>query len=195
MYFTLEAHNARLKELVELKPNALTVVSYGLYAGVLDDGRDAHAWGKKFASNTHLFLDSLKDIPTTITVGLPPPSNCSKKASIVPCPHCQQNYLKGLRRMWHHQKAWSNITWKVCVESHMKAYVFSYPRKTVAIVGGRNLTDSNWHDFTMEVVGEKAEQIRDHCNEFSSNCLPMNGETLKKIAVEFGLPLQQAATC
>ena len=187
MYFTLEEHNARLQELVLEGPKDLTIISYGLYAGVLDDGRDAHSWGKKFASNTHLFLDSLKDIPTTITVGLPPPSNCTGKAGS--CPHCQEKYLKGLRRLWWHNQTWPSITWKVCLESHMKAWVFSYRRKTIALVGGRNLTDSSWHDFTMEVVGEKAEQIKKHCDEYAEKCGNMNGETLKAIAASFKLPI------
>lgn len=192
MYFTLKEHNTRLQQLVNDQPKEIVIVSYGLYAGILDDGRDAHSWGKKFTSNTHLFLDSLKGIPTQIAVGLPPPSNCFTKKEGV-CPHCQEKYLKGLRRLWHHHKMWPDINWRVCLESHMKAWVFTYRKKTIAIIGGRNLTDSDWHDFTMEIVGEKAEDIKWHCEEFVEGCLPMNSANLKKIAVDFKLPISTAA--
>lgn len=146
-----EKHYDYLDDCVAAKPKTVAIASFGLYAGVLADGRDTHTWGPKYQSRTRDFLESLRSVPSVkILVGLGDFRSC--RGPVNRCRDCERKYALDLMRHMNHREVFPEFSWRVSFQLHLKCALFTYPNSTVrGLAGGRNLTNSVWADVSVEL--------------------------------------------
>ena len=180
MYVTSEEHFDQLLKLVADGPKHVCISTYGIYAGILDDGRDATEWGKKYANKVHDFLDAFgKGIKVQIAVGLAPFNSCQGKNL---CEDCWLKYENLAARLLQHAKKWPKISWKFGVGFHLKCFLFHFSDRelrsshedptfrSVGIGGGRNLSNSDWDDLTFDLTREQIIVVQRQFNKIWKKC-------------------------
>lgn len=88
-------------------------------------------------------LESLNAKDTSILVGVPGFKSCTDYPHR--CKACLTKHKKSLSRLVQLREHYKNIKWSFVKESHAK---FAVGAPTV-IIGGRNLSDSRFHDITV----------------------------------------------
>jgi len=162
---TLDDH---YKELIKLahKAEVVNIFTFGIYAGILDDGRDTTEWGPKFRNQTHEFLDLLVELKcdTTITVGVPWFNSCTKEEV---CIDCISKFRAGLTRINNTVKHWDgDFDWFFTSKLHAKAFLFFDEENPVGVVtGGRNLCDSTWDDLSFTLPMKQVEVLEETLGE------------------------------
>jgi len=155
MFITQKDHNQYLKKLIIEKPDEVMIATYNIYAGILHDGEDAHSWGEKYHSDAHEILDMLCDCKRVrIIVGTPPLSLC--KAG---CEDCIAKQYKSATRLSKHALKWPKYQWKYTGDFHLKCYLFKKDGIMKGVIGGRNLSDSNWVDVTFNIDDKHCKVI------------------------------------
>jgi len=146
MIFTdTESHNGALKQMAKRKPQAISIATYNIYAGILHDGEDSHQWDDdKYKNGAHEFLDLITTIQDVrILVGISPMILCKKL-----CEDCIADGYKRAMRLVKHKEKWPRFQWRFTDSFHFKCYLFHYKSGDVGVGGGRNLSNSNWVDMS-----------------------------------------------
>jgi hypothetical protein len=146
MIFTdTESHISALKQMARRKPEAISIATYNIYAGILHDGEDTTEWeDDKFRNQAHEFLDAIAKIQgVRILVGISPLIMCKKL-----CEDCLADGYKRAVRLVKHKERWPRFEWRFTDSFHFKCYLFHYKNGDVGVGGGRNLSNSDWTDMS-----------------------------------------------
>lgn len=179
MFLTLDEHCEFLKSQIALKPVSVRISTFGLYAGILDDGRDTAEWGKRYISKTRGVIDAMSEVQDVrILLGIPAFFSCK---GALHCEDCKTKYLKQLRRHVRHQRKWSQFDWRFSRESHLKSYLFFFKDRVTGVAGGRNLVDSEWTDVTFPLDKQQISRILPMIDAEWATAQPLNAETMKTV--------------
>jgi len=133
------------------------ISTYGIYAGITHYGQDLNGQSSKYTAYAKEFLDSLIGVSkVNIVVGLYPYSSCK---GTVRCVYCESRYVRGLLRLSSHKDHFSSFKWRVKPNNHLKSVLAIKDNSFEGIVGGRNLSDSNWNDLTFRLEPEDAKEV------------------------------------
>jgi len=160
IFETAEDHYSYLGTLVAEKPQFALISSYGIYAGITHEGANLNLIkGRETLSDK--FLNSLQGVQKVcILVGVNKFLNCN---GFVPCQHCQRTYYRYLLRLLSHKEHYTQFLWRASQCSHAKCSLFVYKKDGVTyykgVIGGRNLNDSNWLDYSFSIEGEDAASL------------------------------------
>lgn len=152
MFVTNAEHNKFITDCVAASPDHIIISTFGLWAGLLYDGRDTREWGKKYHSDTREQLELMRAVPNVqILVGIADYFTCDLNKA--PCLSCEVKYIRGLFRLAAHIDAFPEFHWRISNNLHMKCALFFYGDKSVkGVAGGRNFSDSEWADITFEMT-------------------------------------------
>lgn len=157
IFAAIDDHFEYLSQLVSKGPKGVFLASFGMYAGILHDGRDTTTFGKNYQSLTRLFLDSIKNTPNVkLLIGLADYKSCNGKIS---CEHCERGYIYQMIRLLNHQELYSNFKWKVACKMHVKCSLFFYDSEISGVIGGRNLNDSDSFDMTFSIQSDACKSL------------------------------------
>lgn len=156
----------KMKEILDQNPLFVAASSFGIYAG-LSKNKDWHQLGGKFKSPIRRFLDEVnrRKIPAYLIIGPTIGEECS-----VDCPHCaERNNLRRLSLIQHVEQ-FPNIEILIVDKWHAKM-VFT---EKSAIIGGRNLSSSDWNDLSFytedpSVISELNEYFFTQWNNLKGN--------------------------
>lgn len=178
MFFTNQDHFGYLHDLLAKKPKHVVVSTFGIYASILDDGRDMLPKADSDGRLVRKFIEGLKEVPDVrILVGL------TKYFTPMPrpkaCVQCESRYVKTHIRAVNHAEKWPNYTWRFAHEHHLKATLCFYEDYVAGVAGGRNLTGSNWDDVTFELSFDQAKELYTHVNKVWKKALPIDSPNIQ----------------
>lgn len=188
LLFDLADHYNFLNNCVEEKPTAIRLGTYGLYAGIMPDGRDSRDWGAKYRSETRELLEKIKttDAKVKILVGQYEHKSCKGKSVV--CSDCERKYVLDLVRLMNHAEAFSGFKWRISTGIHLKCAIFTYPESNPSAirgqVGGRNLTDSQWADVSVELDKMSCIRVQEKFDELWEDALILNADRIGRIMEE-----------
>ncbi len=190
LLLTLEDHFKFLNDCVKLKPNRVRIATYGLYAGIMPDGRDSRDWGEKYRSETREFLEELRRVPNQpkvcMLVGNYEYKSCKGKKTA--CHDCEKQYVMGLVRLINHTEKFPEFKWRISSGSHVKSAIFSYDDGEVkGVAGGRNMTDSSWADVTVELDKMSIIRLEEHFDGIWKGAHLLNSDRIGTIMEEQGI--------
>lgn len=186
MFITTEDTYEQLYKWLKDKPTTVQISTFGIYAGILDSGKDIHEVGGKYSSQTHDLIDSLNEkTKVQVLVGVAPYRSCKDKGK-VHCQDCYEAYGKNITRILMHARRWPNIDWRFRSELHLKCTIFNWeggtPKGTIIkqeiLGGGRNLTDSDWADVSFNLPRNTHDAVTGYFNEQWSEALPITEENI-----------------
>lgn len=90
-------------------------------------------------------LEALNQHNTSIAVGVPSFKSCTDYPD--KCRACLSKHKKSLARLAQLRDHYKNIKWLYVKESHTKFAI----NGSTAIIGGRNLSDSKFHDVSVAI--------------------------------------------
>jgi len=180
MFITAEDHIKYLHELISQRPKNVYIATFNIFAGIMFDGADINNWGAKYNNEMHGVLDNLQDsrANTRILVGIPDLIPCRPG-----CESCLEKYVKLLTRTLKHAEKWA-FNWKYVERFHMKSYIFDYGDTIKGVVGGRNLTTSNYADLTFKIGADKCKVIRHIFNRHWDNSKEITQENINNTILE-----------
>lgn len=187
LLLTLEDHFKFLHECLNAKPNFVRVATYGLWAGIMPDGRDTREWGEQYRSETREFLEALRYVPKTrMLVGNYEYKSCKGKKTV--CTDCEKQYVMGLVRLINHAEKFPQFKWRISNGSHVKCVLFSYDNGDVkGVAGGRNMTDSSWADVTVELDKMSILRLEEHFDGIWKESHLLNNDRIGEIMEEQGI--------
>lgn len=159
IFYDIEKHYQYLISEVGKNPKSVIITSYGIYAGITQDGRDSTEWGDKFHLYSRDFLDIIAAIrDVRIIIGLPDYRSCKGSKS---CEDCEVSYVASLIKIYNHAEKFPRFKWRISTSSHLKSVLFIHedtgPKPNITgVIGGRNLNDSTWFDASYTIDGEKS---------------------------------------
>lgn len=181
-----DQYYSSLNDILDLKPVSVSVISYGLWAGILPDGRDVTEWGEKYKSKTHDLLHRMSQIENArVIVGSYEHKNCNKTV----CEHCEKKTALDLIRHLNHAQKFDTIDWKLTFKVHAKFMVFGFGNdRYMSIIGSRNLSDSSWVDIVVMTSQLNIAQglLAKFENVWESSRV-LTPDTLSDVFVEIGL--------
>jgi hypothetical protein len=181
MFLTQSEHSGFLFDCVARRPDKVLISTFGIYAGITYSGQDTTQWGEKYRLATRDLLESLrakgKHRPKVqMMVGVAEYKGCKGEKY---CKDCEIQYAKGLIRLVYHAEIFPDFEWRVSTQLHLKCAIFYYkagPPRGVA--GGRNFTDSDWADVTMELSDDQTAILAEHTIELWNNSPELNDKTI-----------------
>ena len=175
----LKEHYKTLSDFAT-EADEVLIASYGLYAGILGDGRDTTEWGYKYQNATHQFLDVIRDIDNVnIVIGLPPLIYCDENNK---CADCEKKYISNLERLLHTSQHWPSFNWRFTEELHMKFFgMFADEVPIGGLIGSRNLSDSTWFDVSFKLSGDELLKLREYFLNVFEKCEDVTRESIEKI--------------
>jgi hypothetical protein len=182
-------HFQYLNDCLDQSPDSVTVASYGLYAGILPDGRDVTTFGKKFESQTRNLMERMRTIHTVrMLIGLYEFKSCKGK---LPCLDCEKKYALDLIRHLNHAEAFPEFQWKVTSNSHIKCILFSKRMieangglRLMGLAGSRNFTDSSWEDISVSLDADSVLQLEQHIDKIWAESRALTGDTVNSVLEE-----------
>lgn len=191
LLLTLEDHFKFLNECVRAKPSYVQIATYGVWAGIMPDGRDSREWGEKYRSETREFLETLRCVPKVrMLVGNYEYKSCKGKTAgkVVPCKDCEKQYVMGLIRLVNHAEKFPEFKWRVSNGSHVKCALFYYDNGDVrGAAGGRNMTDSSWADVTVELDKMSVLRLGEHFDGIWKESSLLNNDRIGEIMERCGI--------
>jgi hypothetical protein len=186
MLLSADDHFAFLQECVAAKPTKVVIASYGLYAGILPDGRDVCTWGEKYKSQTRDLLEAMRGLPSVqLLIGLYEYKSCK---GTVPCTDCERLYVLNLVRHMNHAEKFPEFNWRVTTQSHVKCTIFTYPNDHLkGVAGSRNFTDSTWAEVTIELDKMSILRLEEHINAIWTTAKILTDEVLSEIMEKEGI--------
>lgn len=186
MFLTTDECYEELYKWLEQNPTLVQISSFGIYAGIVDSGKDIHKIGGKYTSSTHTFLDKLAEtnVKTQILIGVAAYTSCKEDKS--QCKDCFKKYSKNMMRLLKHVENWPNFEWRFREELHLKCTIFNYKdaKKDRILGGGRNLTDSNWADISFEPPRELVPDLKEYFINQWNVSTPVTEEKLAEYVTE-----------
>lgn len=186
-----EEHFNHIDSLIKRKPDTAVITSFGIYSGIMHNGFDLNKVSARYKSRTKDMLDSLMAVPNVnILIGISPYRSCS---GTLKCLYCQLTYVKTLFRLLANLDSYPDFKWRIIENLHAKLTLFSYNKgggkfEFKGIIGGRNLNDSNWKDFSMSIEGEPVKSLYRESLNIIKDSTKLNtsivGELLEKYKIE-----------
>lgn len=168
---TNEDYFNKLHELSD-KSDSICLCTYGIYAGIMPDGRDL---SRRYQNMVHEFFDSIIDKRVVIVVGLYPFMPCCDN-----CTDCIESHVKNLLRLLCTAEKWPSFKWMFSETMHAKYCLFSNKNQfNGAIVGSRNLSDSQYADVSFYSDDSKLKNLYAH---FRQLCLDSKDVTSDNIS-------------
>jgi hypothetical protein len=176
-------HFKYLNGCLDASPNRVVIASYGLYAGILPDGRDVTTFGKKFQSQTRDLMERMRAVHRVqMLIGLYEFKSCKGK---LPCADCEKKYALDLIRHLNHAEAFPEFEWKVTNSSHIKCALFYGDFDYCAgVAGSRNFTDSSWEDVSVTLDHDGVAGLTKHIDTIWNQSRPLCGDTINKVLKE-----------
>jgi len=196
IFYDVEQHYSHLIAEAAKKPKSVIITSYGIYAGITQDGRDSTEWGEKYHLYSRDFLESLTDVPEVrIIIGLPDYRSCKGRSK---CEDCETNYIASLIKIYNHADKFAQYKWRMSTASHIKCALFindaadaasstTYRLKVSGVIGGRNLNDSMWTDTSYTIEGQIAGDLCVKVINFYKQCHPITLDSLDEVIKTKGI--------
>lgn len=150
----------------------VVLTSFNMYAGITTDGKD---WSEIYPSKTRDFLEALP-CDSEVIVCPPPLIFCDKDKQ---CPHCKLKYISTLTRMIRTVEVFHYLNWRISKRSHTKCYLFDTADGVQTVLGGFNLTSSDYKDLGIllepDDLSEKVSNDIDlHIDQIREASQPIN---------------------
>ena len=183
IFKSVDEHYNYLEELIEQKPSVAVITSFGMYAGLTHEGVDLNKVGSKYRTRTKDFLDKLSTVPNVyVLIGLSPYKSCS---GTIKCLHCQTSYVKSLLRLIVHCDTFPRFKWRMTENLHAKTFLFTYDadnkNRYEGVLGGRNLNDSNWIDYSFAAEGDIVKAVLKDMINTIQTCDRINNDNINKL--------------
>lgn len=179
MFLNHKDHAAWLFDCVKEKPKHVFIASFGIYAGISYAGQDTTKWGNKFRLATRDIMEEMRNIPDVrFLIGVANYRSC--KNNII-CIDCEKQYCRSLIRLVHHTELFPEFKWRITTNLHLKTSIFFYEKDVKGIAGGRNFSDSDWADCTIELEKSHIKDLYKHVNEIWNNSMVLNDDSIGKI--------------
>jgi hypothetical protein len=190
IFFNIDDHFDFLEECVRARPKRVIITTYGLFAGILGDGRDMQEWGPKYRTRTRDLLEEMRSLPDIrIITGIYARKSCKGK---VQCVNCDKSWVMDLLRLVNHADKFSEFKWRFQPDFHLKSTLFSYdsdhPAPLRGIVGGRNFNDSKWADATVELDKMSALLLEKETDKAWLNATPLTIDNITKLVEANQIP-------
>lgn len=182
-------HYEHLVGLARLQPAIVRIATYGIWAGIMADGRDSREWNQnKFHSYVRDFLEVLRSVPRVqILVGVYGYSSCRGNLR---CEDCEAKYVNGLIRLLNHVEKFDCFEWRLSCESHAKCSLFYYRDRSVrGVTGGRNMTDSDWADVSVDVDAAGCAKLTEHFGSIWKKSVVIDHDSVNAIIDKIGISL------
>jgi len=154
-----DEHYQDLVDRIDDCPDEVLITTYGIWAGILPDGRDAtKVFNYKKPMGTRRVLDALVTVPN-VTMVVSYPTYCSCKGKSAYCRFCEEKFVSQLIRMYNHALLYQKFNWYIVKECHLKANLFVKDGDFSGTAGGRNFTESEWLDVTFELTPADASKL------------------------------------
>jgi hypothetical protein len=174
-----EEHYKALAEISK-KADRCEISTFGIYTGIVSDGRDMTEFGGKYGNLAHQFLDLLEGFDVKVLIGMPALIYCDKDDK--KCKNCEIKFISYLERINHTAKHWKDYDWRIVDDMHMKYIGFYKGNKPVGgISGGRNLSDSQWDDVSIILTKKEVEFFHDHFGKIFSRSAAITDNAINKI--------------
>lgn len=167
-------------------PEEVLIATYGIFAGLLPDGRDTHMWGEKYQSETRKLLEAMRPIPKVrIMIGMFEYKSCKGKQ---PCIDCEKQYVYTMIRHLNHRDKFKEFEWRVIPASHIKCVLFTYQDATKrGLASSRNFTDSSWEDISIALDEKSIKQLETHVDSIWTKANLLNGEAISDMLEKQGI--------
>lgn len=182
-----QEHHDWIFDQISKEPKNAIITTFGLWAGILHDGRDTSEWGEEYQLQTRQILDKLQHIKTAIIVGIGEYKSCKGQKS---CLDCERQYAKTILRINNHALAYPDIKWRVTSKLHIKMVIFEHQNKIEGITGGRNFTNSDWEDCTVVLDEKNCNILKDHARKLWKLSKDINDATVGEILEEQGVTMK-----
>lgn len=179
----LGEHFDIIERLLDNNPDSVFVSSYGLYAGILQDGRDANKFGPKYKTRSIDVLNKMSKYDSKMIIGISDYKSCKH----VRCEDCELKYIHSLIRIEKHSEAFPDIKMRIIRGNHLKCFIIRKGSKYLGITGGRNMSDSSWSDISFMIDHDTCLEILAIANKVFDNGMYINDETISKILNEQGI--------
>lgn len=186
LLITSDEHFRYLNECVLAEPSSALICSYGLWAGILNDGRDTREWGPRFQSQTRELLEKMRAIKKVkLLIGVYEYKSCKNK---IPCADCERKYALDLIRHMNHAEKFPEFDWRVATSSHIKCILFNYEDGSKkGIAGSRNFTDSSWEDISVSLGDGEIGKLEKYLANVWDAARPLSDDTVSAILLEQGI--------
>lgn len=187
IFITNEEHHGYITECLNLQPKQIVISTFGLYAGLLWDGRDTREWGQKYYSATREQLELMRKVKNVqILVGITDYYSCKLDKS--QCIDCEVKFVRGLFRLAAHIDAFPEFQWRISNMLHLKCAMFFYDDKSQkGVAGGRNFTDSGWADVTFEMTKPQITTVTKTFIDLWRQSKVMHTDTISNLIEEYGI--------
>lgn len=140
-----EYYQALHNTMKDMRPDRVTISTFGLYAGVTTYGDDVRKVYNQ-PNYTATFLDRLVNlgVETEIVVGVPEFHVC-----VEGCKHCVKKWNNSLKRYYYTVRKWPEINWVFVRWNHLKCVIFEKDGNYRVFCGGRNLSESTFSDVML----------------------------------------------
>jgi hypothetical protein len=171
-------YNALLK-CIATKPTETLLVTYGMYAGIDQNGND-NSKNPTRPCRTRDVLEAMRKLPNvSILVSIAPYKGCK---GFQYCKHCESKYVQQVMRLYNHAEQFKEFKWYLITECHLKCVIFKREGLIVGYAGGRNFTDSKWLDVSFGIQGEEARELYDYIqDDIMGKATPINSDTLNRV--------------
>jgi hypothetical protein len=190
IFYDIKEHYKYLISEVGKNPKSVIITSYGIYAGITQDGRDSTEWGDKYHLYSRDLFDSISDIQDVrIIIGVPDYRSCKGSK---PCEDCEISYVASLIKIYNHAEKFSGFKWRISTSSHLKSVLFIHDDagakpKISGVIGGRNLNDSTWFDASYTIDGERAMDLCKRVLNYYKQCPPASLDALNDVLMLRGI--------
>lgn len=178
----LNEHYDYLDKLLSSNPDEVLISSYGIYAGILHDGRDANLFGPKYKTRSIDTLTKMADFSVKMLVGVTDFNPCKNN-----CDDCEIKYINGLLRIKNHSDRFPSINFKIMRHNHMKCFIIRKGNKFLGVTGGRNFSDSMWNDISFVLQHDDCVRIVELFNDVYNSAVFITDETISAILNEQGI--------
>lgn len=153
----VEDFNVAFFKILGMMPKKVKILTYGLYAGILDNGKDINSWKQ---TGTKLILDEIKEfnINCEIIVGIPEYISCKER---IDCDDCIIKHNKLVERIKKTAELYSSIKWHFVDRMHIKGYIFEFEDKDIALLGSRNFSDSGYEEAIIKIKPADASHLKE----------------------------------
>lgn len=197
-----EDYYQAINNLLDAKPIAVSITTYGFWAGITAAGLDVTEFCGRFEMEGRKILERLVGMPQTkvdILVGLYAVRSCKGKNE--KCPHCEGQYVKNLLRLLAHAEKFSKFNWRVSTDCHTKCILCAYRTRKghdrhdlIALAGSKNFTDSETMDISF-LISEPAnvQEMADYTMRLHNLAMPLTIESIRKIMADNEISKEGAA--
>lgn len=156
MIFTYNDYVLSILEHLDRAPSKIYVSTYNLQIGISARG------GVYDKSDSHRVVRAINESTkgSRILVGLPP-------------------HADAVNKLTNSAEYFGNIFWKYRVDCHLKCWIFFYKTTTEAIIGGRNLGDSSWHDVSLWLGQKDSRKLATYFDQLWLSAKPVSKTTLQ----------------